>query len=104
MSAIKKIIAREILDSRGTPTVEVDIILDNEIIGRSSVPSGASTGMHEALELRDAGITEDILVFCRTTKQMLEIAYEKDITLNLCDPDDLRLFCEDNHTNWVGCT
>lgn len=50
---IKNIIAREILDSRGNPTVEVDCILENGIIGRASVPSGASTGTREALELRD---------------------------------------------------
>ena len=53
---MKKIIdikAREILDSRGNPTVECDIILENNILGRASVPSGASTGMHEAIELRD---------------------------------------------------
>ena len=52
-SAIEKIHAREILDSRGNPTVEVDIILQNGIIGRAAVPSGASTGDHEAIELRD---------------------------------------------------
>ena len=50
---IKEIKAREILDSRGNPTVEVDVILENGILGRASVPSGASTGVHEALELRD---------------------------------------------------
>jgi len=50
---IKDIKAREILDSRGNPTVEVDVILDNGIIGRAAVPSGASTGSKEALELRD---------------------------------------------------
>ncbi|MDR3118005.1 MAG: phosphopyruvate hydratase [Mediterranea sp.] len=50
---IQKIIAREILDSRGNPTVEVDVVLENGIVGRASVPSGASTGEHEALELRD---------------------------------------------------
>src|SRR3989338_1973690 len=50
---IRTIIAREILDSRGNPTVEVDVILDNGIIGRAEVPSGASTGEREALELRD---------------------------------------------------
>jgi len=50
---IKDIIGREILDSRGNPTVEVDVILENGIIGRASVPSGASTGVREALELRD---------------------------------------------------
>ena len=50
---IKDVIGREILDSRGNPTVEVDIILENGIIGRASVPSGASTGVREALEMRD---------------------------------------------------
>ncbi|HET9219317.1 MAG TPA: phosphopyruvate hydratase [Terriglobia bacterium] len=50
---IQKIHAREVLDSRGNPTVEVDCILDNGIVGRAIVPSGASTGEHEALELRD---------------------------------------------------
>lgn len=53
MSFIKKIIAREILDSRGNPTVEADVILDDGIMGRSSVPSGASTGTFEAVEKRD---------------------------------------------------
>lgn len=50
---IKNVIGREILDSRGNPTVEVDVILENGIVGRASVPSGASTGIREALELRD---------------------------------------------------
>ena len=50
---IRDIIAREILDSRGNPTVEVDVILDNGVVGRASVPSGASTGIYEACELRD---------------------------------------------------
>ena len=54
-SRIKQIKAREILDSRGNPTVEVDVILDNGILGRAAVPSGASTGIHEAVELRDGG-------------------------------------------------
>jgi enolase len=53
MSTIQDILAREILDSRGNPTVEVDVLLENGIVGRASVPSGASTGEHEALELRD---------------------------------------------------
>lgn len=53
MSAILAIQAREILDSRGNPTVEVDVILDDATVGRAAVPSGASTGEHEALELRD---------------------------------------------------
>ena len=50
---IEKIVAREILDSRGNPTVEVDVTLECGVVGRASVPSGASTGEHEALELRD---------------------------------------------------
>ncbi|HEY6432791.1 MAG TPA: phosphopyruvate hydratase [Acetobacteraceae bacterium] len=54
MSAIADIIAREILDSRGNPTVEVDVVLDSGAMGRAAVPSGASTGAHEAVELRDA--------------------------------------------------
>ncbi len=54
MSTISDILAREILDSRGNPTVEADVILANGIVGRAAVPSGASTGENEALELRDA--------------------------------------------------
>ncbi|MFW6134091.1 MAG: phosphopyruvate hydratase [Elusimicrobiota bacterium] len=53
MSKIKKINAREILDSRGNPTVEVDVITESDVLGRACVPSGASTGRYEALELRD---------------------------------------------------
>ncbi len=53
MSIIIEVIAREIMDSRGNPTVEVDVILENGTMGRAAVPSGASTGTHEALELRD---------------------------------------------------
>jgi enolase len=55
MSIILKIHARQILDSRGNPTVEVDVITENGILGRAAVPSGASTGEHEAVELRDGG-------------------------------------------------
>jgi enolase len=53
MTAIADIIARQILDSRGNPTVEVDVVLDSGAMGRAAVPSGASTGAHEAVELRD---------------------------------------------------
>jgi len=55
VSVIDKIIARQIFDSRGNPTVEVDVITKNEIVGRAAVPSGASTGQYEAVELRDSG-------------------------------------------------
>ena len=53
MSAIVDVVAREILDSRGNPTVEADVLLESGVMGRAGVPSGASTGTHEAVELRD---------------------------------------------------
>ena len=53
MTAIIDIAARQILDSRGNPTVEVDVTLEDGSMGRAAVPSGASTGAHEAVELRD---------------------------------------------------
>jgi len=55
MTAVTDIIGREILDSRGNPTVEVDVVLEDDSKGRAAVPSGASTGTHEAVELRDGG-------------------------------------------------
>ena len=55
MTAIVDIAAREILDSRGNPTIEVDVVLEDGSVGRAAVPSGASTGAHEAVELRDGG-------------------------------------------------
>jgi enolase len=58
MSFIHSIVARQILDSRGNPTIEVDVITDQGILGRAAVPSGASTGMHEAVELRDNDKTQ----------------------------------------------
>jgi len=53
MTKIEKVRAREILDSRGNPTVEAEVELESGFIGRAAVPSGASTGEHEAVELRD---------------------------------------------------
>ena len=55
MSIIVNIHARQILDPRGNPTVEVDVTTENGFVGRAAVPSGASTGEHEAVELRDGG-------------------------------------------------
>ena len=52
---IQRVRAREVLDSRGQPTVEVEVTLKNAVVGRATVPSGASTGVHEAVELRDGG-------------------------------------------------
>ena len=57
MSIIINVHARQILDSRGNPTVEVDVITESGVLGRAAVPSGASTGEHEAVELRDGGDT-----------------------------------------------
>src|SRR5712671_3743686 len=53
MAKITKVFAREILDSRGFPTIEADVLLSDGTLGRAAVPSGASTGVHEALEMRD---------------------------------------------------
>jgi enolase len=53
MSAIVDIVGREVLDSRGNPTVECDVLLESGVMGRAAVPSGASTGSREAIELRD---------------------------------------------------
>ena len=55
MSVIESVHARQIFDSRGNPTVEVDVLTANGFIGRAAVPSGASTGENEAVELRDGG-------------------------------------------------
>jgi len=55
-TTIVDVIAREILDSRGNPTVEVEVLLDNGLLGRAAVPSGASTGAYEAIELRDTKV------------------------------------------------
>jgi enolase len=57
MSAIVDVIAREILDSRGNPTIEADVVLESGVSGRAAVPSGASTGSREAIELRDGDAT-----------------------------------------------
>ena len=64
MAKIEKITGREIIDSRGNPTVEVDVRLDDGTLGRAAVPSGASTGEREALELRD-GSTKIGRASCR---------------------------------------
>ena len=55
MTTIASVYARQILDSRGNPTVEVDVLTDDGALGRAAVPSGASTGSHEAVERRDGG-------------------------------------------------
>ena len=57
MSSVVDVVAREILDSRGNPTVECDVLLESGVMGRAAVPSGASTGSREAIELRDGDLT-----------------------------------------------
>ena len=69
---IKDIKARQILDSRGNPTIEVDVTLNSGAFGRASVPSGASTGMYEAIELRDGDKNDynvDIWTVRRSSKR-----------------------------------
>ena len=67
MTAIVDVIGREILDSRGNPTVEVDVVLEDGARGRAAVPSGASTGAHEAVELRDDDKPAALLGFSPVT-------------------------------------
>ncbi|MBT3800071.1 MAG: phosphopyruvate hydratase, partial [Bacteroidetes bacterium] len=78
MSTIIGIIPRQILDSRGTPTVEVEVITENGIIGRAAVPSGASTGIHEAVELRDGNQSyfrgKSVLKVCEKIIDIIEPA------------------------------
>src|SRR5688500_17719493 len=75
MPSIIEIRAREILDSRGNPTVEVDVVLDDGSFGRAGVPSGASTGKHEALELRDGDDKryrgKGVLTACRNVEEII---------------------------------
>ncbi len=75
MSAIVDLVAREILDSRGNPTIEVEVITETGVVGRAAVPSGASTGKHEAVELRDGDPTrymgKGVLDACRNVEERI---------------------------------
>lgn len=75
MSIITEVSAREILDSRGNPTVEVDVVTENGIVGRAAVPSGASTGKYEAVELRDGDanryVGKGVLNACKNVNEIL---------------------------------
>ena len=83
---IEKIVAREILDSRGNPTVEVDVILENGVMGRAAVPSGASTGENEALELRDGDknryLCKGTLKAVKNVNEIIAPALKGDCVLN----------------------
>jgi enolase len=84
-STIEYIHARQILDSRGNPTVEVDVVLADGSTGRAAVPSGASTGAHEAWELRDG---DDGIYLGKGVTQAVENVNEK-LAPELCDMDAL---------------
>jgi len=84
MTKIKKVIARQILDSRGNPTVEADVLLADDTLGRAAVPSGASTGEHEAIELRDNAKSyggKSVLKACdNVDKKIAPALKNKDVT------------------------
>src|SRR5438105_5134969 len=75
MAVIDEIRAREILDSRGNPTVECEVVLSDGSVGRAGVPSGASTGSHEAVELRDGDPSrfggKGVLIACQTIEDVI---------------------------------
>ncbi|MFZ4514979.1 MAG: phosphopyruvate hydratase [Acidimicrobiia bacterium] len=97
MTTISDLAAREILDSRGNPTVEVDVLLESGAFGRAAVPSGASTGAHEAVELRDGGsrfggkgvlqAVSNINGEIRNAVLGLDAADQRDLDMLLCDLD-----------------
>ena len=101
MTKIKNIVARQIFDSRGNPTVETDVITSNGVLGRAAVPSGASTGEHEAVELRDE--TKDFMgksVF-RAVKNVNESIFKELKNLSVFDQEliDSKMIDLDNTAN-----
>ena len=86
---IKNVKAREILDSRGNPTVEVDVILENGVRGRAAVPSGASTGEREALEMRDGGSRYNGKGVLNAVKNVNTIIRDKVIGMDAADQKTL---------------
>ena len=101
MTKIKSIVARQIFDSRGNPTVETDVVTTNGVLGRASVPSGASTGQHEAVELRDN--TKDFMgksVF-GAVKNVNELIFKALVNLSVFDQEliDSRMIKLDNTSN-----
>ncbi len=96
MANIKNIQGREILDSRGNPTVEADVLLDDGSMGRAAVPSGASTGTREAVELRDGdasrfqgkGVTKAVAAINGEIRESFENAGGEEFTYIPCLNDD----------------
>lgn len=89
MSVIIEVHARQIFDSRGNPTVEVDVITENGILGRAAVPSGASTGEHEAVELRDGGEAYMGKGVAKAVKNVNEILAESLIGVSIFDQNKI---------------
>src|SRR5947208_1312045 len=101
MSAIADVRARQILDSRGNPTVEVDVLLDSGAVGRAAVPSGASTGVHEAVELRDGadayggkGVSNAVAHASREIRDAVTGAGSDDLQEFMVVPVDAETFSE----------
>ena len=91
MSGVARVVGRQVLDSRGNPTVEVDVVLESGARGRAIVPSGASTGAHEAVELRDGG---DAYGGKAVTKAVANVAGEIAAAVRGLDPADQRALDE----------
>ena len=89
MSIIIDIHARQIFDSRGNPTVEVDVTTENGVVGRAAVPSGASTGEHEAVELRDGGDAFMGKGVLKAVKNVNEIIAKELIGNSIFEQEDL---------------
>jgi len=89
MSIILGVHARQIFDSRGNPTVEVDVVTENGILGRAAVPSGASTGEHEAMELRDGGKDYMGKGVLTAVKNVNEILAEEIIGMSVFDQNQI---------------
>ncbi|MDG1291025.1 MAG: phosphopyruvate hydratase [Flavobacteriaceae bacterium] len=89
MSVIIEVHARQIFDSRGNPTVEVDVITENGVLGRAAVPSGASTGEHEAVELRDGGEAYMGKGVAKAVKNVNEILAESLIGVSIFDQNKI---------------
>lgn len=98
---IQKVHARQVLDSRGNPTVEADVILENGILGRATVPSGASTGLHEAVELRDENMkvyngksvlkaVNNVNTEIASAIVGMEVTYQKEIDKKMIDLDGIK--------------
>ncbi len=100
MSKISKIFARQIFDSRGNPTVEVDVTTQDGAFGRAAVPSGASTGEHEAVELRDGGkkfLGKGVLKAVRNVNEIISKSLVGKSVFNQTEIDNLMIEIDATH-------